>query len=253
MASRPCGLQSRDAFSPVALRAALASGGTACAIPRRAVLGAPCVAGQGLGPDRMAGFRSDSAQRADVGVLREISARGFAWREGWQRLVSGDHPAEIPAPGRCPAWPWPPGPDQSRTFARLGVRPPVTAGRADSGRCGRRGHGLRPSPLALGGRSVAGRARSAAPANPAVHRLRSGSMGSAWRAGVFMSVRPAEPVARAVVSGLRPGLISRGTASPSPAALCLAPPGVAGQGLHPDRLGRPCFVDRCYLFRVSGG
>jgi hypothetical protein len=58
VASHPFGLQSHDAFAPLALRAALASGGTACAIPRRAALGAPCAAGQGLRPDRMAGLRS---------------------------------------------------------------------------------------------------------------------------------------------------------------------------------------------------
>lgn len=38
--------------------------------------------------------------------------------------MSRDRPAESPAPGRCPSWPWPPGSGQSRAFARLVSDPP---------------------------------------------------------------------------------------------------------------------------------
>ena len=47
-----------------------------------------------------------------VKSARVASPGARTWR-GW---VSRDRPAEIPAPGRCPAWPRPPAPGQSRAW-----------------------------------------------------------------------------------------------------------------------------------------
>ena len=226
-----------DVYAPWALRAARCAclRGTAVAIPRRAVLGAPCVAGQGLRPDRLVGFRSGCANWADVGVPREVSARGFAWREGWQRRVLPDCPAVIPAPGRCPVWPWPPGPGQSRAL-RAWVPDPRRwrAVRAAAG-AGDAAKGCTLHRLRLAGvLSCAVRGPLRRP-TLRVHRLRSGAVVSAWLAAVVMSVRPAVPVAGAVVSGLWPGRISRGTAVAIPRRAVLGAPCLAGQGLRPDR------------------
>ena len=136
---------------------------------------------------------------------KSVSARGFAWREGGKRRVSRGRPAEIPAPGRCPFWPWPPGPGQSRALRAWCPTP------GDGGSSAQR-PARETRPRAAPVTACAGWALCRGPCEVRcagqpcrVHRLLSAPMGSAWRAGVVMSVRPAVPFARAVVSGLRPG------------------------------------------------
>jgi hypothetical protein len=118
-------------------------------------------------------------------ALAEVSARGFAWRVN-PKAASCVPDRRSPALGRCPSWPWPPGPGQSRAFARLvsdprrrrAVRTAASAGTARAwsrplpGRCAPWG------------------------------RARRGPFGvpSLW----LLSVRPAVPDASLPVSGLRP-------------------------------------------------
>lgn len=60
-------------YGVATLRAALASWGTVFAIPRRAVLGAPYVAGQGLRPDRLLAAVPDAQLVARL-VVRYVNA-----------------------------------------------------------------------------------------------------------------------------------------------------------------------------------
>ena len=118
-----------------------------------------------------------------TGALCDNSARGFAWRESWKRRVSRDRPAGPPRRVAVRPGPGRRGP-ASRARCALGVQPPATAGRPGSGRRGRRGHGLLPSPLARCGNSADAVRGPLRRPTLRVHRLRSGLMGSAWRAGV---------------------------------------------------------------------
>jgi len=85
------------------------------------------------------------SQCARVGRKGSSQRAGFARRVVGKDWVLCDRPAESPAPGRCPSWPWPPGPGQSRAFARLvsdprrrrSVRTAAGAGDAATG-CARR-------------------------------------------------------------------------------------------------------------------
>ena len=157
-------------------------------------------------PGRCAPYaRAPDPPCADAAALHEVSACGFAWREDLERLVSRDRPAKIPAPGRCPSWPWPPGPGQSRAFARLvsdprrrrALRTAAGAGGAATG-CARRRlrrAGALPMPCVVccAGQpcGFTGCARGRCEAR-------------AVRVSSINPVRPAAPVAGAVVSGLRP-------------------------------------------------
>ena len=119
-----------------------------------------------------------------TGALCEVSARGFARREGWQRLGVARSPCGDPRAGSLPGLALAAGTRPVARVRALGVRPPATAGRPASGRRGRSGHGLRPSPLApCEGPADAVRGPLRRP-TLRVHRLRSGPMGSACRAGV---------------------------------------------------------------------
>ena len=83
-------------------------------------------------PGQPCGFAGSARCRWGHGphVVAILSGRCAAWTEpcvksarvaspsaragrGW---VTRDRPAEIPAPGRCPAWPRPPAPGQSRAW-----------------------------------------------------------------------------------------------------------------------------------------
>lgn len=120
VASRPCGLQSRDAFAPVALLCTCLRG-AACAIPRRAVLGAPCMAGQGWCPD--CGWRgSGPIVRTGLRSARVVSP-GARAGSGWCRLI-----ALLRSPCRVAARPGPGHRDPaSRARCALGTRPPAMA------------------------------------------------------------------------------------------------------------------------------
>ena len=140
-----------------------------------------------------------------TGALCEVSARGFAWREGWKRLGVARSPCRDPRAGSLPVLALAAGTRPVARAARLvsdprrrrAVRAAAGAGDAGTG-CAR--HRLR---------------RAGALPMPCEIRCAGQPCGftgfalGRWAARVarvssITPGRPAAPVARAVVSGLRP-------------------------------------------------
>ena len=166
---------------PMAVSCRLACPATATSLRRAGLV-------RGL-PGRCAPYaRAPDPPCADASALREVSARGFAWREDLERLVSRDRPAKIPAPGRCPSWPWPPGPGQSRALRAWCPTP------GDGGPSGQRpARETRPRAAPVAACAVRGLCRccacSAAPANPAGSPAPLGADGQRVSCGCRQSIQ----------------------------------------------------------------